>query len=473
MIEYIKKSWKKISCNGLSEFTLHEALEQFREIVLINRLISSVLIIMIFYLPLELIFNGFVFIPYILIELGILALTLFFISKKWFTFSKVYFFFACVLSILPMMYAVPSGAGNEYLLIPVSLIPVLLFHNKWLRSSLFVLVVIIFFIVINTREFIVPIIDVPLTTISFFRNIYLGVTFFLVFTILTYFKKIVTYLEKSNLNKNVLLQRFNSEISSQKLEIENQHHEIKSSIKYAQRIQRAILPSAKVIKGNLPNSFVYYLPKDVVAGDFYWTEKKADSVLFAAADCTGHGVPGAMVSVVCNNALNQSVKEFGFTQPSLILDKTRELVVETFSESEDDVKDGMDIALCSINFETNVLQYAGANNSVWIIRTGSCEVEEIKSDKQPIGVYDIVKPFTNHTIQLEKEDIVYIFSDGYPDQFGGPKGKKMKYKPFKEFLLSICEKSILDQKELLANHFNQWKGGLEQVDDVCVIGVKI
>ncbi len=265
--------------------------------------------------------------------------------------------------------------------------------------------------------------------------------------------------------------------------------EITDSITYAKRIQSAILPSTKTIKEYLPDNFVLYLPKDIIAGDFYWLEHKDDNILFAAADCTGHGVPGAMVSVVCNNGLNRSVREHGLTEPGKILDKTREIVIQEFEKSEDDVKDGMDIALCSLKFKVQTLklnqpetenlkgetvatlQYAGANNPLWIIRER--KIIEIKANKQPIGKNDNIESYTTYTIELQENDSIYLFTDGYADQFGGPKGKKFMYKSFKNLLLSIQDKTMNEQKEILEQHFENWKGSLEQVDDVCIIGVKI
>ena len=423
---------------------------------------------MLIYLPIEIIFNSIELVPFIIIELGILVSTLWFNHKKWFGFSRIYFFVACIISILPMMYVVPEGAGNEFLLLPLALLPSLIFHNKWLDFSFFLLIVIVFYVVLSTRGLVAPIIDVTQEKIDFFKNIYMGVVFVLSFTIIFYFRTIVNEFEEINNKKNELLRISNEEI--------------KASISYAKRIQQAILPSMSLINKNLPNSFVFYKPKDIVAGDFYWMhilpepngwDVNGDTILFAAADCTGHGVPGALVSVVCHNALNQSVKEFGITQPNLILEKSRDLVIDTFSESSEDVHDGMDIALCSLNTKTNLLQYAGANNPIWIIRKNASEIEEYKANKYPIGKCDMMKSFTNHSIQLNAGDTFYIFSDGYPDQFGGSKGKKLKSKPFKKLLLSIVEQPISEQRVLLKKHFNDWKGNLEQVDDICVIGIRI
>ena len=192
-------------------------------------------------------------------------------------------------------------------------------------------------------------------------------------------------------------------------------------------------------------------------------------MLFAAADCTGHGVPGAMVSVICNNGLNRSVREYGLTDPGKILDKTREIVISEFEKSEEEVKDGMDIALCSI--ENNILKYAGAHNPLWIIRND--EIIECKANKQPIGKYDSLESYKTHLVELQQGDSIYIFSDGFADQFGGEKGKKLKTGNLKKLLLSFQNESMQKQKDLLNQAFENWKGELEQLDDVCVIGVRI
>ena len=261
----------------------------------------------------------------------------------------------------------------------------------------------------------------------------------------------------------------NQKIADQKKVIEEIHEEVQDSIRYAKRIQSAILPPDKLIHEFLPNSFVLYKPKDIVAGDFYWMERIGNRVLFAAADCTGHGVPGAMVSVVCNNGLNRSVREYGLTDPGEILDKTREIVIDEFEKSEEEVMDGMDIALCTL--EGNTLKYAGANNPLWIIRNN--EIIEFKANKQPIGKFDLAQPFQTHTIELLKGDSFYIFSDGFVDQFGGERGKKFKPANLKKALLSIQGENMTAQKPLLDKVFEEWKSELEQVDDVCMIGVRI
>lgn len=246
------------------------------------------------------------------------------------------------------------------------------------------------------------------------------------------------------------------------------NREITDSIKYAQRIQSAILPTSKKVQENLKDSFILYKPKDIVAGDFYWVEFQDGKTLFAAGDCTGHGVPGAMVSIVCNNGLNRSVREYGLTNPGEILDKTRQIVLEEFQKSDEGVKDGMDIALCSL--DGNQLKYAGAHNPLWIIRNG--EIIETKGNKQPIGQFDRAVPFATHTFELQKGDCIYLFSDGYVDQFGGVRKKKFKAVALRQLLLSIQDKTMDQQKRIVDDTFEKWKGNLEQIDDVCVIGVR-
>lgn len=262
-----------------------------------------------------------------------------------------------------------------------------------------------------------------------------------------------------------------TEIKTIENELHDKNKEITDSITYAKRIQDAILPPIEYMKEKFPLSFVLYKPKDIVAGDFYWMEEINDTVLIAAADCTGHGVPGAMVSVVCSNALNRAVKEFNLEETGKILDKVTDLVLETFVKSTADVKDGMDISLLSVNTKTKMVQWSGANNPLWYFEKG--ELREITADKQPIGKSDQRKPFTTHLINYDPGASFYLFTDGYADQFGGPKGKKFKYKQLQDNLAAVLGKEMKVQQDELDITFKKWKGKLEQVDDVCIIGLKI
>jgi serine phosphatase RsbU (regulator of sigma subunit) len=268
-----------------------------------------------------------------------------------------------------------------------------------------------------------------------------------------------------------------AEVLYEKKIVEQKNTEILDSIEYAKRIQITILPPPKVVKKYLDDSFILYLPKDIVAGDFYWMESVGDWVLFAACDCTGHGVPGALVSVVCHNALNRAVKEYNKIMPAEILDCVAELVLENFS-SDDDVKDGMDASVCTLNTSTGELFWAGANNPLWLIRhaeldSASVEITEYKPNKQPIGKFDDRVPYTNHKIEIAKGDTIYLFTDGYADQFGGERGKKLTKAKFREAILNMQRLSLDEQKKYLLDLHLSYKGNLGQVDDICVIGVRV
>lgn len=268
-----------------------------------------------------------------------------------------------------------------------------------------------------------------------------------------------------------LIEKKEKETQVQKHLIEEKQKEIVDSISYAKRLQEAILPPQQFVNTHLINNFIYYQPKDIVAGDFYWAEKVDDFFFIAAADSTGHGVPGAMVSVVCSNALNRTIKEFKLTETGKILDKTRELVIETFEKSASEVKDGMDISLLCIDSKNKNIFWSGANNPLWYIQDS--ELKEIKGDKQPVGKSYDTKPFTTNEISYKSDTTFYLFTDGLADQFGGPKGKKFKYKQFEELLVSINDKPMQEQSDIISQKFEEWRGILEQVDDVCVIGIKI
>jgi len=279
----------------------------------------------------------------------------------------------------------------------------------------------------------------------------------------------------------------NEIISKQKEIVEHKNKEILDSINYAKYIQNALLPSEKVISDLQVDCFILFKPKDIVSGDFYWihnnpsTISTENEVYIAAVDCTGHGVPGALVSVVGNNGLNRCVKEFGIHDTGRILDKLSELVEETFEKSENELKDGMDISLLKIKSDTSMsadsnlvhVQWSGANNPIWVIKKDTQLLEEIKADKQPVGKFENRKLFITNQLSFKKGDRLYLFTDGYADQFGGPKGKKFKYKQLEELLLSTANLALKDQKQALEKAFDAWRGSHEQVDDVCIIGISL
>ena len=266
-----------------------------------------------------------------------------------------------------------------------------------------------------------------------------------------------------------------TEIEKQKHLLEEKNLKITDSIYYAQRIQQAILPSQKMISSILPDSFIFFRPKDIVSGDFYWAYAiDKHQVLFAAVDCTGHGVPGALMSIMGYNLLEQVVKENKIYQPALILDELSKLVVNTLKQTDEvgSIKEGMDIALCKINYKTYELEYAGAHNSLNLIRNGI--LTETKANQRSIGFASANSlKFNNHKIKLEKGDNFYIFSDGYADQFGGNGHQKFFYKPFRELLVEIHQLSMENQQQKLEKVIFEWKGKRDQTDDILIIGVRV
>jgi serine phosphatase RsbU (regulator of sigma subunit) len=213
-----------------------------------------------------------------------------------------------------------------------------------------------------------------------------------------------------------------------------------------------------------------FKPKDIVSGDFYWALEKGDYLYVAAADCTGHGVPGAFLTMLGISYLNEINAREETLTPAEILDQLREKIVKELSR-HGITKDGMDISLMRMHLKTKEIMWAGAFNPLWYIENG--QLKEIKANKQPIGYVEGPKPFTNHTLHLNANDTVYLFTDGFADQFGGEKGKKYKYKQLEENILANCHKPFEEQKEILSKSFDTWKGNLEQVDDVTIIGIAV
>ncbi len=272
----------------------------------------------------------------------------------------------------------------------------------------------------------------------------------------------------------------NKEVIEQKATIEHKNLEMTDSIKYAKNIQEALLPAITGLKKDFPESFVLYMPKDIVSGDFYWFANRDGKNLFAAADCTGHGVPGAFMSIIGNSLLNEIVGEQHVYQPAEILNNLHVGVKTALNHNKGEFerRDGMDIALCSFNKENMILDYAGANRALWIYRKGASDKAEIiKPDKNPIGGiehdFEVKRQFTNHTVQLQKGDCVYVFSDGYADQFGGEKGKKFMVANLQRTFAEITDKPMQEQYEHLRKVFTDWRGSYEQIDDVLVIGVRV
>ena len=270
-------------------------------------------------------------------------------------------------------------------------------------------------------------------------------------------------------NKNAQLENANQEITHQKEQLSEKQNEILDSINYAKKIQTALLASEEMLLENSVNHFILFKPKDIVSGDFTWATKKDDLFYLACCDSTGHGVPGAFMSLLNIGFLSEAIKERNLLKPGEIFDYVRDRLIETIGR--DKQQDGFDGIIMCLDFKNETITYAAANNAPLLIRNN--EVTTLNCNKMPVGKGVKTDSFDTFTLNYQKNDSIYLFTDGYPDQFGGPKGKKFKYKPFEDLLLTNNALSLDVQKEKLNQTFEAWKGSLEQVDDVCVVGIKI
>lgn len=281
-------------------------------------------------------------------------------------------------------------------------------------------------------------------------------------------------LEQSNMR----LQEQKQEIETQHRVLENRNREITDSIHYARNIQAASIPSEERFNGCFRESFVLYKPKDIVSGDFYWVYKRDEVVYYVTADCTGHGVPGGFMTMLGLSFLEEIIAGQNVQDPATVLNMLREKIINALNQSGElgESKDGMDITICRIDRETMELTYASANNDLYIVSVdadGVRRMQEYKANRQPCGFYHTNQPFTAHTILLQPGDVIYTFTDGFADQFGGPKGKKFRYRQLEEALWRMSESPMDYQKTELNSLLENWKGNLEQVDDVLVIGVRV
>nr|WP_294862283.1 YfiR/HmsC family protein [uncultured Fluviicola sp.] len=269
-------------------------------------------------------------------------------------------------------------------------------------------------------------------------------------------------------------------VSGQKDQIEKILFELTDSIRYALRIQNAVLPNEQTIKGTIPGEFfVMFKPKDIVSGDFFFVDRRGDWTLVAVADCTGHGVPGAFVSMLCISLLNEIVKQQEITRADIILNELRDKVIDSLQQKgiQGEQMDGMDISLLLINNKTLKCHWSGANNPLYIVSSKNNKLEELKPDKRPIAIYPDMKEFTNHEITAKRGDVFYLFTDGYSDQFGGERGKKFMSRNFKNLLAENAHKPMTEQGQILDSTIEDWKyangSDFEQIDDITVLGIRI
>ena len=305
------------------------------------------------------------------------------------------------------------------------------------------------------------------------RNFYLGG----LLAVLAFMVVLIRSLLRIRKSRQIITEQ-KLEVEKQKLIVDEKNKDITDSIKYASRIQHALFTTHEYIEKQVKDHFILFKPRDIVSGDFYWAfnapSSAGNTFYVAACDCTGHGVPGAFMSLLNISMLNETIIERKITRPDLVLNEIRDNIIKALNPEKSDTesKDGMDCSLCAIDFTNKSMQLACANNPVWIVR--GTEFIEIQPDKMPVGIqYGEQKPFALSTFKLKEGDCIYLFTDGFADQFGGPRGKKFKYLQLQELIIANSGKPMAEQKDILEKAFVQWMGNLEQIDDVLVIGIKV
>lgn len=451
----MRKLWNTISLIGHKK--IHDP-NDIRELTLLNRIITIGILNLTTFIPVAFYFQLPIVAFYVSCGILLSLSSLIMNHLGYFKFSRISFMIVSLCFITAILLISGKDAGSQIAFILLAVLYMILFKTNKLALPILFITLTVFTLScywVETHPSPLDGVDVSIKRFSFYMNVISIMT--LVFAGMYYFKNTAREFEEKIIHQNAEISEYNKDITD--------------SINYARRIQQAILPPDKLIKEWLPESFIFYKPKDILAGDFYWLHKDQDKLFFAIADCTGHGVPGAMVSVLCSNALNKVVKEMHVKKPSEILDHTSEILEGYFSRSEEEMKDGMDIAFCCLDLKQKTVEFALANNPLYHVRAGV--LQEVKPDKQPIGKHDGRKPFTNHSITLSEGDSIYLFSDGYADQFGGPKGKKFKYSQLKETIIAQQHLTMNEQQRSLENTLQQWMGALEQVDDICVMGIRV
>lgn len=386
-------------------------------------------------------------------------ITFYLIRRK--QYNPAFFFHVCCgfLYFIEGTLAYGLETNLHFYLLIMCMISAVMFDRRKTIQGFIAFAILSFFGLISWLQFHKPFITV-LEQSETIQTIIGNVNLFLLFVISSLF---ILFFKEEMLKSQ-------KRITEQKNLIEEKNKDIVDSIQYAQRIQLALLPSRNNLKGMFPDSFLYFQPKDIVSGDFYWIFQNEDYRFVAVGDCTGHGVPGALMSVLGINLLNEIVENKAVYNPSEILNELRSGIIAAFDKEgkSSEYKDGMDISILRINRKTNAYVMAAANNSIYHI-SGS-GLEERSANKQPVGYSHELKPFTEQEFSYQKGDLLVLFTDGFADQFGGPKNKKFRYKPFRELLV---QEQNEDPEKILATTFESWKGSLEQVDDVCVLGIQL
>jgi serine phosphatase RsbU (regulator of sigma subunit) len=453
-LKKISSIWFKLSRNGLRE---DEGVFGHREVILLNKGLALGPLIMLVLLPVEILVNGFKFIPLELLLILVMVFCFILQRNRFFMAGKFLSVILCLAFIVYAGIMVGKGVGNHIAFIPICLFGMLLFRRTRDKVIVFFLTLFCYFLLTYLRNTVSPYFTTTDDIREFFTNIYFVMTLVLTFFMGIYFLGIND--------------EYEGLIIEQRESLALRNREVTDSIRYARRIQQCLLAHDSFLKEHLPEHFVLYKPKDIVSGDFYWAARITDSgndlFYLAVCDSTGHGVPGAFMSLLNSSFLNEAINDKNILQPCKIFDHVRQRLCDSISKEGQ--KDGFDGILLCIKQGSSNITYAAANNQPVLVTNSECT--ELGADRMPVGIGEKIAQFSHFELDLRKGDMLYLYTDGFADQFGGPKGKKYKYSQLNSLLMQISDKSVAEQKETLAGSFDSWKGSLEQVDDVCVVGI--
>ncbi len=466
----MKRFWNTISEIGVNR---RMSSELYRSIVLTNRMTGVAFLTFLLYIPIALLFVPTLFLLIIFLMAASVLLTFYFNHLKRYNLSRHYLIMVLLTIVGFVSLILGIRLGANYGLIPLAVLPLILFNSRKMAFVYGGFIVCVFLII-----------DLfPLTTPLYFMSAGSDLTFLYQLNIATILILYIVFNFQLRFSADKKISRL---IKLNKRSVEK-NQKIEQTLKYASAIQFNFLPPTKRLEEKLPESFVFYRPKDIVSGDFYWLEQVGSKVIVSAVDCTGHGVPGALVSFLGHQALNTCVFDYRLDDAGLILDKMTSIIQSRLRKEDNEMLGGMDMSICVLDLSRKQLQFAGANNNLFFLRRKEHEFMEgtlqltgwdynfyeIKADRCPIGEPIDDHVFTTHTMSLIKGDTFYLFSDGYADQFGGKYNRKFMSSSFKNLLLSIQDQNMEAQKSILKHVHEDWKGEEEQVDDICVIGIRI
>jgi hypothetical protein len=462
-------SWQGISLLGISQSTSVQNLKRYK---VYNQIVAISLVTYLFFIPVAGFLESIFYFNILIGSILLLAVCLWLNVKSRFVLSMVFFMLTLVSSISILSIYLGENTGVYLCLIPISILPILFVRDSRLAYISLVGCVLIYLGLHAAWNEVTPfLLEEGKRTVLLYCNV-VGIV--LVSYLYNEFFRVSA---DENDARNMFINR----------EISLRNEKILENVKLARQIQSNLLPSQKFMNKTFPRAFVIYEPRDIVSGDFYWIDEKDGKQYCAVIDCTGHGIPGAFVSILGHQALQRSINNFGLREPSQILNKLHELIYATLRKEDSNIIDGMDMSLICIDKKNKKMSFSGANNNILLVRDMEMPIDgmepefrgisrlmyKMNAQRQSVGSEYLKEAFTQIEVEIKKNDTVYIYTDGYIDQFGGPHFRKLMHTPLKKLIMEIQGQELEDQNNAIQMYFDNWRGEGKQVDDVCVVGIRV